>query len=277
MQKLNTSEIFLTAKNAIAEDIGTGDLTAALLDQDKLLKAFIISREDAVLCGIPWVNAAIEILDEKANIVWGAEDGEKIKEGQVICEISGNASAILSGERTFINFLQTLSGTATTTAEYVSLIDKSSAIILDTRKTIPGLRTAQKYAVRCGGGQNHRKGLFDGILIKENHISAAGSITVAVQKMKESWPSVPIEVEVENLKELEEAIKANADIVLLDNFSIELVKKAIKLNKKNVKIEISGNITKDTIKELAKLKVDYISIGALTKHVRAIDFSMQLK
>lgn len=259
---------------ALNEDIGTGDLTAELLPADEVSTAVILTREEAVICGIPWVDEVYRQLDASVTCQWQCADGDIIKPGQEICTISGLTRVILTGERTALNFLQLLSGTATLTRKYVSLIEGSNARLLDTRKTIPGLRTAQKYAVVCGGGRNHRMGLYDAILIKENHIAAAGDIPSAIRNAKTMNRSV--EVEVEELSQLAQAIEAGADTILLDNFGIEEIKAAVELNNGRVKLEVSGGVNSETIAAIAATGVDFISVGELTKNVRAIDFSMRI-
>ncbi len=265
---------------ALAEDIGNGDVTAELIPADNNSSAILICREAAILCGQQWFDEVFRQLGiEDKNplrINWSCKDGDRITADQAVCRLQGNARAILTGERTAMNFLQTLSGTATTTAHYAGLLKGSGIKLLDTRKTIPGFRAAQKYAVRCGGGSNHRHGLFDGILIKENHILAAGSITQAVATARATAPhTLKIEVEVENLDEVSEALKAGADILLLDNMSHTTLKQAVNINKHQARLEVSGNITAQTIKDYAQLGIDYISTGAITKHLKATDFSLR--
>ncbi|MDJ0698236.1 MAG: carboxylating nicotinate-nucleotide diphosphorylase [Woeseiaceae bacterium] len=266
---------------ALAEDIGKGDLTAALVDEDAVVGATIVAREPIVVCGEQWANEVFVQLDERIVADWYVGDGQAADTGDVICKLVGPARALLTGERTALNFLQTLSATATTTARYVRAIAGTRARILDTRKTIPGLRLAQKYAVTCGGGHNHRAGLFDAILIKENHIRSAGSITLALQRAREQSPDVLIEVEVESHDELLEALDAGASRILLDNFPIEALEKAVATNDAygyaRAELEASGNVTLETIRAIAETGVDYISIGALTKHVQAADLSMLFK
>ena len=268
------SDIFENVKLALAEDIGSGDVTAELIPVDTSATATLISREQAILAGTNWFDEVFSQLDNTVAIQWNVADGDVIQPGQVLCTLSGTARSILTGERTAINFLQTLSATATTVAAYVEIIKDTKTKILDTRKTIPGLRLAQKYAVECGGGMNHRMGLYDAILIKENHIISAGSITAAVKQAK--LKKLPVEVEVESLDELKQALNAEADQILLDNFDLLDLEKAVSINKNQAKLEASGNIELDTLYSVAKTGVDYISIGALTKHVRAIDFSMRI-
>ncbi len=261
-------------RRALSEDIGKGDLTAELIPLANQASAEVICREDAVLCGTAWFDEVFRQLDDAIEVNWLAADGEEIYAGQLICRLSGSARSLLSGERSALNFLQLLSGTASITRQYVEHLGASKTRLLDTRKTVPGLRTAQKYAVACAGGYNHRMGLYDAILIKENHILAAGSITLAVQQAKKSGH--PTEVEVESIDELQEAISAGADSVLLDNFSPQKLLEAVALNAGRVKLEVSGGVEIDRLKEIAASGVDYISIGALTKHVRAVDFSMRI-
>jgi nicotinate-nucleotide pyrophosphorylase (carboxylating) len=262
-----------TVAIALREDVGTGDLTANLIPADSRITAHVITREPAILCGTAWFDEVFRQLDKTINISWSAHDSESIKNGQTICELAGNARAILTGERTALNFLQLLSGTATSTHEYAEILKEYNTKILDTRKTIPGLRTAQKYAVLCGGGKNHRMGLYDAILIKENHKLAAGSITAAIKATKKQ--GVPIETEVENLAELEQALAAGTDSVLLDNFDLDELREAVAINKGRVPLEASGGVDKEKLRAIAETGVDFISIGSLTKHVRAIDFSMR--
>ncbi len=263
---------------ALAEDIGAGDLTAKLIPHNNQSTAHLICREAAVLCGQDWFNEVFRQLDKSINVIWHARDGDSIENEQRICTISGDARQILTGERSAMNFLQSLSGTATITAHYVKQLKNSSVKLLDTRKTIPGLREAQKYAVKCAGAYNHRHGLFDGVLIKENHIMAAGSITQAVAAARENIPhTLKIEVEVETLEEVREALDAGADILLLDNMGIEQLKEAIKVNNKQAQLEVSGNITTERLQELSRLSIDFISTGAITKHLRAVDFSLRFE
>ena len=264
--------------NALDEDIGSGDLTASLVDAEAVVGASIIARESLVLCGQAWVDEVFAQLDDAVVVDWYVGDSQTAENDDVICKIVGPARALLTGERTALNFLQTLSSTATTTARYVAAVSGTDAQILDTRKTVPGLRLAQKYAVTCGGGKNHRVGLFDAILIKENHIKAAGSITAALKSAQSLDLDVLIEVEVESHEELLEALDAGAERVLLDNFSIDALISAVKTNQSYgytaAELEASGNITLDSIREIAETGVDYISSGAITKNVDAIDFSM---
>jgi len=260
---------------ALAEDLGDGDKTASLIREGQQLQTRVICREHAVLCGQAWFEETFRQLEPSILINWRLDDGESMSPDQEICTVEGPARAILSGERTALNFLQTLSGTATRTAQYVEAISGTRVTVLDTRKTLPGLRLAQKYAVLCGGGANHRIGLFDAILIKENHIAAAGSITDAVGQARETSSGLLIEVEVENLAQLEEAVNASAGRALLDNFSLDLLAEAVSRYSGRIELEASGGIMLETIRKVAETGVDYISTGDLTKSVRATDFSMR--
>jgi len=266
---------------ALAEDVGAGDLTASLIDADAVVGATIIARESLVLCGEAWVDEVFRQLDENIIIDWYIGDGGRAEANDVICKLVGPARALLTGERTALNFLQTLSSTATIAAAFASAIERTGARVLDTRKTIPGLRLAQKYAVTCGGGVNHRGGLFDAILIKENHIKSAGSISAALQRANDVAGDVLVEVEVENHDELLEALDAGAGRVLLDNFTIDELRNAVATNSAygivGAELEASGNVTLDTIREIAETGVDYISTGALTKNIQAADLSMLFK
>ncbi len=267
---------------ALAEDIGSGDLTAALIPASQQASATIVSRENAIVCGIDWVNACFHQLDKNIKLKWLVNEGEKITANQSLCEISGNARALLSAERCALNFLQTLSAVATHTREYVIAISGTKAQILDTRKTLPGLRLAQKYAVAVGGGANQRLALYDGILIKENHIAAAGSIHAALEHAQNSIKSllnknVSIQIEVENLDELQQALNAGATSILLDNFSISDMHEAVRITNKRALLEASGNVNLNTARSIAETGVDRISIGGLTKNIRAIDLSLRIK
>lgn len=259
---------------ALAEDIGTGDVTAELIPAEQQATAHVICREDAILCGQQWFDEVFQQLDKSIKINWLATDSDHLTTDKIICTLQGAARPILSGERTALNFLQTLSGTATTANRYVKAVQGSKAQILDTRKTIPNLRLAQKYAVSCGGAINHRIGLYDAILIKENHISAAGSIRAAVQQAKKLSPDLLLEVEVETLSQLEEAITAGAQRVLLDNMGASTLLKAVELTQGRIELEASGGITMNNIKTIAETGIDYISIGSITKHLMAVDLSM---
>jgi len=263
---------------ALREDVGSGDVTARLVPDTQVARGRVITREDAVVCGQPWVDETFRRLDSSIRIDWNARDGDRIRANQVVFEIQGRARPVLTGERTALNFLQLLSATATQTRLFVDAVAGTGSIIIDTRKTLPGLRTAQKYAVRCGGAQNHRLGLFDMVLIKENHIAAAGSISGAIAAAKRASPGLKIEVEVESLAGLEEALAAAPDIVLLDNFDNATLAEAVALTRsrsQTIKLEASGNVTLETVRDIAATGVDYISVGGLTKHVRAVDLSMR--
>lgn len=266
-----------TVALALAEDVGGGDLTAALIPETAQAEATVVSREDAVLCGTAWFDAVFRQLDPRVDIDWQVADGERVQPDQPLCTLRGPARALLTGERTALNFLQALSGTATLARRFADTVAGTGAVILDTRKTLPGLRLAQKYAVRCGGCQNHRIGLFDAVLIKENHIMAAGSIRNAIAAARRLHPGVTVEVEVENLAELEEALAARPDIVMLDNFDLAALVEAVSITARRVKLEASGNVNFDTVRKIAETGVDYISIGGLTKDVRAIDLSMRFR
>jgi nicotinate-nucleotide pyrophosphorylase (carboxylating) len=265
--------------DALAEDIGSGDLTASLVPESSSVSASIFARENAVMAGRPWVDEVYAQLNPDIRIEWQQEDGDRIDENTVLCEIEGPARNVLTGERTALNFLQTLSATATVTAGYVAALKGTDARILDTRKTVPGLRLAQKYAVRCGGGVNHRIGLFDAILIKENHILSAGGIGNAIKAALESATDVMIEIEVESLDEMREALAAGAKRLLLDNFNINELREAVDMNREDgvplAELEASGGLTLDHLRQVAETGVDYISVGAITKNIRAIDLSMR--
>ena len=265
-------------ERGLAEDIGTGDVTAALIPPERAGRAAVITREPAVVCGIPYVNETFARVDPAVRVDWKVAEGDWVAANQLLFTVQGPARGLLTAERTALNFLQLLSATATAVHAYVALIEGTACQVLDTRKTIPGLRTAQKYAVRVGGGHNHRIGLFDMILIKENHIMAAGSIARAVASARASGARVPVEVEVENLDELRQAIAAGADIVMLDEFSLEAMREAVAVNRgaeRPVKLEASGGVTQQTIRDIALTGVDYISVGSITKHVQAVDLSMR--
>lgn len=267
-------------ERALAEDIGPQDLTAGLIPADKLGRARVVTREQAIICGRPWVDETFRRVDPRIRAEWRIQEGETVKPDQLLFELAGPARGLLSGERTALNFLQLLSATATAAAVYVKAVEGTGCRILDTRKTIPGLRTAQKYATRVGGAQNHRMGLYDAILIKENHIMAAGSIAAAVGAAKRGAAGVSIEVEVESLDELRQAIEAKADIAMLDEFSMDDMRTAVAMNKgasNPLKLEASGGVELKNVREIALTGVDYISIGAITKHVRAVDLSMRFE
>jgi nicotinate-nucleotide pyrophosphorylase (carboxylating) len=260
---------------ALEEDLGSGDITAELIPADCLWKASVYSREIAILCGRNWFDAVFSHLDRRTEVRWYAADGETVAAHQVVCTLTGPARSLLSGERTALNFLQTLSGTATLAHQYAQRLQGLDTRILDTRKTIPGLRHAQKYAVRCGGCHNHRFGLYDAFLIKENHIAAAGSIAGAIRTARHNKPDFMVEIEVENLEQLQQALDARADRILLDNFTPGQITRAVALTDRRAALEVSGGITLDNIRHYAQTGVDYISVGALTKNVRAIDLSMR--
>lgn len=264
-------------KNSLAEDIGTGDLTAQLVPINDIAQATIISREHAVICGIDWVNACFQELDPNTTIDWKVKEGDVVTPNQVLCNIAGNARAMLTAERTALNFLQTLSATATETKKYVDAIAGLPTQILDTRKTLPGLRMAQKYAVTVGGGHNQRLALYDGILIKENHIAVAGSIKAVLEAAYRLSSTVSIQIEVENIQQLKEALEAGAKSILLDNFNNEQLCEAVGQNQGRAILEASGNVNLQTVRAIAETGVDRISVGGLTKHVKAIDLSMRIK
>ncbi len=265
---------------ALREDVGSGDVTAQLVPATQTVRGRVITREPAILCGRPWVEATFHSLDPNIKLQWRASDGDRLAADQVIFEIAGSARAVLTGERTSLNFLQLLSATATEARRFVDAVAGTGCAILDTRKTLPGLRTAQKYAVRCGGAQNHRIGLYDMVLIKENHIAAAGSLAGAIAAARRVAPNLPVEVEVESLAEFAEALAARPDIILVDEFTPADMRKAVALNRTDahpVKIEASGSVSLDAVRSIAETGVDYVSVGSLTKHVRAIDLSMRLE
>jgi nicotinate-nucleotide pyrophosphorylase (carboxylating) len=270
-EQSRTAEI----KPFLEEDIGSGDITAAIIPESMTAEAEVVTREDMVLCGRSWFDAVFKSLDVNVKIDWLAAEGEAVGKNTLLCKVSGAARGLLTGERTALNLLQTLSATATVARQYADAVAGTGCKVLDTRKTIPGLRNAQKYAVACGGCYNHRIGLYDGVLIKENHIIAAGSIGAAIRAARELTP-VPVEVEVESMQEFMEAAAAKPDRIMLDNFSLEDMAAVVKLNV-GIELEASGNIGLDNIREIAETGVDYISIGALTKNVRAVDLSMRIK
>ena len=274
-QQLLEQSIQLNIQQALQEDIGDGDITALLTPEDEQATATIISREDMILAGQPWVNALIAAFDSSVQITWLKNDGDLVRANETIFKLAGSARSLLTVERPALNFVQTLSAVASKTAEYVKQLDGLNTKLLDTRKTLPGLRIAQKYAVAVGGGQNHRLGLFDAFLIKENHIMAAGGIAQAITKAHQIAPSKPVEVEVETWAELDQALEAKADIVMLDNFSQQQMVDAVKHVAGRCKLEASGNITIANLREVASTGVDYISMGVLTKDVKAVDLSMR--
>ena len=275
MMNIHDNIIDANIRAALEEDVGRGDITAGLIDNATQLHARVITREAAVVAGQPWVDAVFAVLDKNIEINWKVKDGDMVEANQVLFTVSGPARPILTGERTALNFLQLLSATATRTHQYAQRISHTSCKLLATRKTLPGLRFAQKYAVTCGGGNTHRMGLYDAFLIKENHIAACRGIQKAVEYAKKSHPKHNIEVEVETLDELEQAQQAGANIIMLDNFTIDMMKQAVQRRLNNVKFEASGNVNLDNIGTISETGVDFISVGALTKHVHAIDLSMR--
>jgi len=272
----DTDVISTDITRALDEDLGDGDISAQLIPEGLKIKARIISRQDAVIAGIQWAEASFLQLDPKCKIDWHCKDGQNISENESLCVIHGDARAMLSAERTAINFLQTLSAVATRTYAFVQAVAHTSATILDTRKTLPGLRRAQKYAVLCGGGKNHRIGLYDAFLIKENHISAAGSIKQALESAQRFRPTALLEVEVESLNQLKQAIASGAQRVLLDNFKLSQLTEAVAINQNQLELEASGGVNLETVSAIAETGVDYISIGSLTKDINAVDLSMRV-
>jgi nicotinate-nucleotide pyrophosphorylase (carboxylating) len=271
-----TADIAQSVTIALAEDIGSGDITAQLIPENQQASARIITREDCIFCGQAWVNEVFRQIDPSIVIEWHTSDGQAVAANSTLFTLKGSARSLLTGERAALNFVQTLSGTATISHQYAQQVAHTQVKLLDTRKTIPGLRTAQKYAVTCGGCHNHRIGLYDAFLIKENHIAACGGITNAIISAHQIAPGKPVEVEVETFEELNQALKAGADIIMLDNFSIEDMKKAVAINAGRAKLEASGNINEQTLVPTAETGVDFISIGALTKHCKAVDLSMRI-
>ncbi|MFM4723923.1 carboxylating nicotinate-nucleotide diphosphorylase [Aeromonas veronii] len=279
-------DVSRAVRAALLEDLGdalttldqpdaSADITAQLIPADRMASARVITREAGVFCGQPWVDEVFVQLGGEVKVEWKVQDGEVLSPNQELFRLHGPARLLLTGERNALNFVQTLSGVATLTARYVAELEGTDCRLLDTRKTIPGLRTAQKYAVTCGGGKNHRIGLYDAYLIKENHILACGGIAEAINEARHLNPGKPVEVEVESLAELEQALAAKADIVMLDNFDVTMMREAVAINQGRAKLEVSGNVTLDTLAEFAVTGVDFISVGALTKHVRALDLSMR--
>ncbi|WP_279490123.1 carboxylating nicotinate-nucleotide diphosphorylase [Aeromonas veronii] len=279
-------DVSRAVRAALLEDLGdalttldqpdaSADITAQLIPADRMASARVITREAGVFCGQPWVDEVFVQLGGDVKVEWKVQDGEVLSPNQELFRLHGPARLLLTGERNALNFVQTLSGVATLTARYVAELEGTDCRLLDTRKTIPGLRTAQKYAVTCGGGKNHRIGLYDAYLIKENHILACGGIAEAINEARHLNPGKPVEVEVESLAELEQALAAKADIVMLDNFDVAMMREAVAINQGRAKLEVSGNVTLDTLAEFAATGVDFISVGALTKHVRALDLSMR--
>jgi nicotinate-nucleotide pyrophosphorylase (carboxylating) len=262
---------------ALIEDVGSGDLTAALIPPAATARAALLCREQAVLCGSAWFDAVFRQLDPGVTVAWRLDDGDVMAAGQTVCTLIGPARALLTGERVALNFLQSASGTATVARRYAQAVSGLNVMLLDTRKTVPGLRVMQKYAVACGGCRNHRRGLYDAVLIKENHIMVLGGVAAAVAAARSAYPAVTVEIEVETAAQLVEAVAAGADIVLLDNFSLEALREAVALNAGRARLEVSGGVTLDTVRDIAATGVDRISIGALTKDLRAVDFSMRVQ
>jgi nicotinate-nucleotide pyrophosphorylase (carboxylating) len=271
------ASIALNVNHALAEDIGSGDVSAMLIAEGTLAQARVITREPMVLAGSAWFNEVFAQLDPNIQIDWAASDGDHLAASALLCHLNGSARAILSGERSALNFVQTLSATASKVNHFVRLVNGTQARILDTRKTLPGLRLAQKYAVTCGGGWNHRLGLYDAILIKENHIAAAGGLTRAVVHARHLYPDLPLEVEVETLTQLEEALMAGVPRILLDNFDLDLLRQAVLLTHGRAQLEASGGVNEQSVRAIAETGVDFISIGALTKDIQAIDLSMRFE
>ncbi|ERS86037.1 carboxylating nicotinate-nucleotide diphosphorylase [Halomonas sp. PBN3] len=269
-------EIRDAAARLLAEDVGPGDITAGLIPAEQHARARVITREACVLCGVAWVDELFRRLDPTVALRWQAADGDRLEAGQAFLELEGSARSLLTGERAALNLLQTLSATATRTRHYVDLIGDTGVRLLDTRKTLPGLRLAQKYAVACGGGHNHRLGLWDAFLIKENHIAACGGIAAAVQEARDIARDLPVEVEVETFEELEQALAAGADVIMLDNFGLDELREAVRRGAGRATLEASGNVDETTLRAIAETGVDCISSGALTKDVKAIDLSMRL-
>ncbi len=268
-------DIAVTVSRALEEDVGTGDLTAALIPAGNQARGHIIAREPGVLCGRAWAEEAFRQVDDRIRVEWAMQDGARVEGDQVLCRLSGPSRGILTAERTALNFLQTLSGTATLARHYADIVAGTSAMVIDTRKTLPGLRRAQKYAVVTGGCGNHRMGLYDFILIKENHIASAGGVPAALDAARAQKAGVPIEIEVETLAQLEEALQAGAERVLLDNFDLKGLREAVNVNAGRAKLEASGNVSFETLRVVAETGVDYISVGALTKHLQALDLSLR--
>lgn len=274
-------DIARCVKQAIEEDLGSGDVTASLIPRGATIEADVVAREDGVLCGRAWFDEVYAQIDARVAINWRCEDGDALAANEPVCSLAGRARSILTGERTALNFLQTLSGTATVTRRYADALSGTECRVLDTRKTLPGLRRAQKYAVRCGGGTNHRMGLYDAVLIKENHIAAAGGVGAAVESARSNAPGLPVEVEVETLAELDQALAAGADTIMLDNFDLDAMTAAVAAVRRfegaRPKLEASGNVTLERMGTIAQTGVDFVSVGALTKHVRALDLSMRVR
>ncbi|MBU9122993.1 carboxylating nicotinate-nucleotide diphosphorylase [Burkholderia multivorans] len=275
MDGMTRAAMTRNVRDALAEDIGEADWTSLLIDPDASAEAVLTVREPALLCGRPWFDETFQQVDPRITIEWLVGEGERMHEGQAVCRIAGLARGMLTAERTALNFIQLLSGVATETSLMTQIVEGTSARILDTRKTLPGLRLAQKYAVRVGGGENHRRGLYDGILIKENHIAAGGGIASTLRATEALGAGVPVQVEVETLDELKEALAGGAAAILLDNFSIEAMREAVRVTAGRAELEVSGDVTEQTLRTIAETGVDRISLGKLTKNVRAIDFSLR--
>ncbi|MEX5573385.1 carboxylating nicotinate-nucleotide diphosphorylase [Pseudomonas lijiangensis] len=271
-----TAEIEANVRRALLEDVGSGDITAQLIPEERLAKATIISRDEAVIAGVAWVDTVFRQLDPRVAVHWQVADGDRVSPNQALFHLEGPARSLLTGERSALNFLQLLSGVATRAQHYADMVSDTQVKLLDTRKTLPGLRLAQKYAVTCGGCHNHRIGLYDAFLIKENHIAACGGITQAVAAAHKIAPGKPVEVEVESLSELKQALEAGADIIMLDELSLDDMREAVRLTAGRARLEASGGINDDTLRVIAETGVDYISIGAMTKDVKAVDLSMRL-
>ncbi|MBX8549067.1 carboxylating nicotinate-nucleotide diphosphorylase [Pseudomonas cichorii] len=271
-----TAEIEANVRRALLEDVGSGDITARLIPEERLAKATIISRDEAVIAGVAWVDTVFRQLDPRVAVHWQVADGDRVSPNQALFHLEGPARSLLTGERSALNFLQLLSGVATRAQHYADMVSDTQVKLLDTRKTLPGLRLAQKYAVTCGGCHNHRIGLYDAFLIKENHIAACGGIAQAVAAAHKIAPGKPVEVEVESLSELKQALEAGADIIMLDELSLDDMREAVRLTAGRAKLEASGGINDDTLRVIAETGVDYISIGAMTKDVKAVDLSMRL-
>lgn len=274
-------DLVSVVRRALEEDVGPGDVTADLVPCDCRAGASVLAREDAVLCGTAWFDEVFAQLDDRISVAWASGDGELIQPGQVLCRLEGPARALLSGERTALNFLQLLSGTATVARRYAEAVAGTGCRVLDTRKTLPGLRSAQKYAVACGGAANHRHGLYDAVLIKENHIIAAGGTAAALHAARAAHPDLSIEIEVESLAELDEALAGDADVVMLDNFALDVLREAVARTRSRpgcaTRLEASGNVELASVRSIAETGVDYVSVGGLTKHVRAVDLSMRFR
>lgn len=274
---LDKTQVKIDIQRALIEDLGTGDITAALLPANKIVDALIISREPMLVCGQPWVDSVFTEIDPTITLKWQVEEGAWLDKPATLCHIHGSARSILSAERTALNFLQTLSATATQTHHFLKPLKGHKTKLLDTRKTLPGLRYAQKYAVACAGGTNHRLGLYDAFLIKENHIKACGSIHAAIELARQSAPNLLVEIEVETLDELREALAAKPDRIMLDNFNLHMITEAVAINQQRCKLEVSGGVDLSTIERIAETGVDYVSVGAITKSIQAIDLSLLIK